>query len=119
MNASKTIYFVYINEDYLYDNNYRQDEFNHDIFNEMLELELFLKAKYVNIDYNILYFNFIKHDIPANSNIINIVLNTTTIYNENDGSACEYLRAYCGQILSRLFHTETSLVALLQFNLYV
>jgi hypothetical protein len=58
INQSKKIYFVYINEDYLYDNSYRENEFNDTIFNEMLELEQFIKEKYVNIDYNILYFNF-------------------------------------------------------------
>lgn len=31
-------YFVYINADYLYDDNYRTDEFNETNFNDMLEL---------------------------------------------------------------------------------
>jgi hypothetical protein len=51
INQRKKIYFVYINEDYLYDGNYREREFNNNIFNEMLELENFVKNKYINIDY--------------------------------------------------------------------
>jgi hypothetical protein len=96
---------VYINEDYFYDEKYRQNDFNDNIFNEMLELEKFIRNKYANIDYNILYFNFIEHNIPADSNIINIVLNSTNIYN-NTNSPYEELRNFCGKILSELFNTD-------------
>jgi hypothetical protein len=71
----------------------------------MIELEKFIRNKYVNIDYNILYFNFIEHNIPADSNIINIVLNSTNIYN-NTNSPYEELRNFCGKILSELFNTD-------------
>jgi hypothetical protein len=106
MNQPKKIYFVYINEDYLYDNSYREDQFNHNIFNEMLELENFIKDRYINIDYNILYFNFKHHNIPTNSNIINIVLHTTNLYDMHDGAPYEDLRNYCGKILAELFNTN-------------
>lgn len=106
INQPKKIYFVYINEDYLYDNKYRKNEFNNNIFNEMLELEKFIKDKYINIDYNILYFNFKCHNIPANSNIINIVLHTTNIYDTEDSSPYEKLRLYCGKTLAELFNTN-------------
>lgn len=109
VNKPKKIYFVYINEDYLYDNNYRQDEFNNNIFNEMLELEKFIKNKYTNIDYNILYFNFKHHNIPANSNIINIVLQSANLYDTHDGAPYEELREYCGKILAELFNTKLDL----------
>jgi len=101
----KKKYFVYINEDYFYDEKYRQNDFNDNIFNEMLELENFIRNKYANIDYNILYFNFIEHNIPADSNIINIVLHSTNIYN-NTNSPYEELRNFCGKILSELFNTD-------------
>lgn len=42
----KRIYFLYVNEDYLYDNKYRETEFNNTIFKEMLNLELYLDNKY-------------------------------------------------------------------------
>lgn len=106
MNEPKKKYFIYINEDYLYDSNYRKDEFNDKIFNEMLELEKFIKNKYLNIDYNILYFNFKHHNIPKDSNIINIVLYTDNLYNILNNSPYENLRNYCGKILSLLFNTN-------------
>lgn len=106
INQPKKIYFVYINEDYLYNNSYRENEFNDKIFNEMLELEKFITNKYINIDYNILYFNFKHHNIPTNSNIINIVLHTTNLYDTEDSAPYEYLRNYCGKILSELFNTN-------------
>jgi hypothetical protein len=109
INQTKKIYFVYINDDYLYDNNYRQDEFNDKIFNEMLELENFLKDKYKNIDYNILYFNFKHHNIPTNSNIINIVLNSTNLYDDHEISPFKLFRNYCGKVLSELFNTNLTL----------
>jgi hypothetical protein len=105
---SKKIYFIYINEDYLYDNNYR-NEFNQNIFIDMLELEKFIKEKYINIDYNILYFDFKHHNIPKNSNIINIVINSTNLYEIHDDSPYEEFRNYCGKILSELFNTDLSI----------
>ena len=105
----KKIYFVYINEDYLYDQNYRNDEFNHNIFNQMLDLEKFLKNKYINIDYNILYFNFKEHNIPTDSNIINIVLHSTTLYDTHDSCPFNPFRNYCGTILTELFYTKLTL----------
>ena len=53
INDSKKIYFIYINEDYLYNSKYREDKFNEETFNEMLELEKYMKDSYKNIDYNI------------------------------------------------------------------
>lgn len=108
---NKKFYFIFINEDYLYNENYRKDKFNDDIFNEMLELEQFLKEKYTGIDYNILYFNFKHHNIPSNSNIINIVLKSSNLYNdENECHASTIqFRNYCGEIVSKLFNTELSL----------
>jgi hypothetical protein len=109
INQPKKIYFVYINEDYLYNNSYRQDEFNDKVFNEMLELEKFIKDKYINIDYNVLYFNFKHHNVPTNSNIINIVLHTTNLYDTENCPANEELRNYCGKILAELFNTNLNL----------
>jgi hypothetical protein len=106
INQPKKIYFVYINESYLYNNSYRKNEFNNNIFNEMLELEKFIKNKYINIDYNILYFNFKDDIIPTNSNIINIVLHTTNLYDSHDDAPYNDFRIYCGKILAELFNTN-------------
>lgn len=109
INQPTKLYFVYINEDYLYDNKYRGEEFNNRIFNEMLELENYIREKYINIDYNIIYFNFMKHNIPTNSNIINIIMNTTTLFDNEYTSPFELFRNYCGKVLSELFNTELTL----------
>ena len=111
MKNQKKKNFVYINEDYLYDNNYRADEFNDKNFIEMLELEKFIKDKYLNIDFNIFYFNFKYHDIPVTSNIINIVLNTTTLYDNSENAPYEELRIFCGKILSELFNTNLEFIS--------
>lgn len=109
LNQPKKIYFVYINEDYLYNNNYREDKFNDKNFKEMLELENFIKNKYKNVDYYILYFNFKRHNIPVDSKIINIVLYSANFYdNENSSSFLEF-RKYCGKILLELFNKKTLL----------
>ena len=109
INLSTKLYFVYINEDYLYDNNYRGEEFNNRIFNEMLDFEKYIRENYIKIDYNIIYFNFMKYNIPVNSNIINIVLNTTTLFDNECASPYELFRNYCGKVLSELFNTELTL----------
>ena len=105
------IYFVYSNEDYLFNEKWRNEEFNNSIFNEMLELEIFLKEKYAHIDFNILYLNFMKHTIPNNSNIISVVLHTTKTYDKNDNDVSCKFRIYCGKILSELFNTKLNLEA--------
>lgn len=104
----KKKYFIHINEDYFYNNYFRDENFNNGIFNEMLELENFLKEKYINIDYNILYFNFKHYDIPSNSNIINIVLHTDTLYDSENlcGYRILHFREYCAKILKELFNTN-------------
>jgi hypothetical protein len=66
-----------------------------------------MKDKY-NIDYNILYFDFKHHNIPTNSNIINIVLHTN-LYDTSIDAPYEDLRNYCGKILKELFNTELNL----------
>ena len=109
INEQKKIYFVYINEDYLYDEEYRKDDLNNNAFNEMLELEKYLKSKYINIDYTILYLDFKHHEIPADSNILNVVLSSTKVYNNRNVSPYEDFRNYCGKILSELFNTTLTL----------
>jgi hypothetical protein len=106
MNDNKKIYFIFFNEDYLYDPNYRHDFFNDVLYYEMLELEQFIKEKYTNINFNILYFNFKPINIPAYSNIINIVLHTNTFYDNTIMSPFVQLRMFCGKILSELFNTN-------------
>jgi hypothetical protein len=102
----RKIYFIYVNENYLYDESYRNKKFNDDLFSQMLNLESFMKQKYTNINYTILYFNFHQEIIPKNSNIINIVLNTNKLYNRSSKAPWGDLRIYCGQILTKMFNTK-------------
>jgi len=55
----------------------------------------------------VLYFNFKEHAIPADSNIINIILSTTSpLYDTHDDAPYEELRKYCGKVLAELFNTS-------------
>ena len=109
MNEHNKLFFVYINEDFLYDPSYRTDEFNNSIFTQMLELETFLKSKYPNLNYNILYFNFKQHDIPPSSNIINFVIKAEYIYDAFYPDYAESFRNFCGEVLSNFFDTQLQL----------
>ena len=102
----KKIYFLYINEDYLYNEKYRDKQINDDIFLQMLDLELYIKKTYPKINYTILYFNFVKHTIPEDSNIVNIVLNTNKLYENGDTAPYNKFRQYCGLLLSKIFKSE-------------
>lgn len=104
--STNKIYFIYINEDYLYDATYRNNEFINKIFKDMLDLELYMKSKYPIIDFNIIYFDFKKYNIPENSKIINIVLYTKILYNNWKDSPYEQFRIYCAKVLTKLFNTK-------------
>lgn len=121
MNDTKKKYFIYINEDYIYNKSYREDKFNDDIFNQMLELEDYIKEKYKNIDYRILFFNFKYHNVPKNSNIINIVLNTSYNFVDNEKLCIDDMipkfRIFCGEILSKFFNTEVTKNTNYDFNI--
>ena len=106
INDRKKIYFIFINEDYLFNPAFRNDDYNNNIFKEMLEFEDFIKKKYKNIDYNILYFSFNHFDIPKKSNIINIVLHTKYLYECFDKVPFVTFRKFCGMILTNLFNTK-------------
>lgn len=103
---NKRIYFVYMNEDYIYSRKYREKELNDKIFFDMLELEKFLKKKYLNINYTILYFNFFEYKIPKDSNIINIVLKTDKVSDTICDNSFNNYRLYCAKLLSNVFKTN-------------
>jgi hypothetical protein len=104
--VKERIYFVYVNEDYLYNVSFRDNNFNKNIFNQMLELESFLKKKYININFTILYFDFVQHQIPKESNIINIVLKSDNYYEIERRKIYRRFRNYCGVLLSEMFNTK-------------
>lgn len=97
----KKFYFVYSNEDYIYNEKYREPKFNQKIFEEMLSLEKYLQKKYKNIDYTILYFNFFNFNIPKDSKIINIMLKQSD-KNKN----ANHFRYFCAEVLTKLFGSK-------------
>jgi hypothetical protein len=109
INSSNKKYFIYINEDYLFDTKYRVEDFNQKMFKDMLELEIFIKEKYTNIDYTIIYFNFTEEKIPSNSNIFNIAINTSQYFELASAAPYHEFRIFCAKILAELFNTEYKL----------
>jgi hypothetical protein len=101
---NKKVYFIYINEDYLYRESYREKEFNNTLFCEMIDLDCYLKINYPSINHTIIYFNFIEEKIPENSNILNVVLKSN-IYTQAP-SYQEHFRFFCSEILCKLFGTQ-------------
>jgi hypothetical protein len=74
---------------------------------------MFLVGFYLVVICLILYFNFKRHNIPINSNIINIVLYTTNLYDSEyiaGGTYIDAFREYCGKILAGLFNTNSKYV---------
>ena len=58
------------------------------------------------ITFFIFSFNFKHHNIPTNSNIINILLHSSNLYDKYVSDPYEDLRNYCGKILAELFNTN-------------
>jgi hypothetical protein len=105
LNTSDTKYYVYINEDYIYNINYRKKDFNEKLFTDMIELEKTLIEKYNNSNFKILYFDFVEHKKEKDSNIIQIILETEFLCLESEAPVNDF-RKYCGKILSDMFNTE-------------
>jgi hypothetical protein len=103
MKENKKKYFIFINQDYLNELRFRNEIFNKEKYKEMLELSEYLKKKYKEMDFCILYFDFVKHEKVNNSNIIQIVFSTDKYYlTEKESSAIEF-RKYCAEVLSQMF----------------
>ncbi len=108
LNSNKKIYFIYVQDEYYFNSKHRNKEFDDNLFQEFLDFEYFIRNKYQNINYNILYINFNKHNIPMNSNIIEFVVTTDIFYDGDHTQKIFDFREYCGIILSEIFKTNTS-----------
>ena len=106
MNDSKKKYFICVNEYYLYSNTHRLPEWIHKNFTDMLNLDCYLKTKYVNMDYVIVYFSYTHHTIPVNHNIINIIIHSSQLFDKIADSPFEEVRYYCGRLLTSIFNTK-------------
>ena len=100
-------YFVCIYEDYLYNAMHREKDYHQDVFQGILEFEKYYKATY-GTNFNILWFDFVKHDIPEDSNIILYVITPDQLYHDFDGSSYGAFREFCGMTLQKIFNTTFS-----------
>jgi len=103
------LYFVFINEDYLYDKKERDGKRTADIFSDMIDLEKYLKQQFQNINMDIIYFDFVEHITPSNSNIYCVKIDTMTVFDNYHSISTENLRIYCGSFLSTLFKTKLTI----------
>jgi len=106
MQSSKHKYFVYVNEDYLYNKAYRGEVFNKGAFEEMLSLEDYIKGRYPHFSFNILYFDFVSHKGIEGSSIVPFVIETGKFWDQPIGSTFPSFRKYIGKALCGLFKTE-------------
>ncbi|MBN2524984.1 MAG: hypothetical protein JXR76_01235 [Deltaproteobacteria bacterium] len=101
-------YFIYVNEDFLFDPKFREEEFNRAKFDEMCALEEYIKENYAHFKFTILYFDFGKHTPPADSNILPILLKSTQYWEVDRLSPYNSFREYVGRIASTIFKSEPS-----------
>lgn len=103
-NENDIKYFIYINENYPFNAEYRDELFLNKSFADMLMLEKFMKENY-KIKFYIIYFDFKKHDIPLDSNIIQVLMKTDIIYERDETKIKFDMRKYYGKVLSEMFGT--------------
>lgn len=106
MQSSSTKYFIYVNEDYLYRQPNREESFDKNIFDEMLELERYLKVSYSHFLFKILYFDFMNHIVPQDSDIVPILLKSTKLWDSPNESPYPLFRKHVGMIMVKIFHSE-------------
>jgi len=100
----KEKYFICMNEDYIYNEWYRKTETTYDFFVQLCELDSLLKTKFPNMKYKILYFDFVKHALPPDSNIIQVTIHSTEYYTTSKNE--DKIRTYYGRVLKKLFGTK-------------
>jgi hypothetical protein len=103
LRSTTKIYFVYVNDAYLVNDNYRQSHYTDTFFREMVDLELFLKKRFLSINFSILFFDFTNHSLPEGSNIVEFVIRPSQLYDSDSMFAAEALRKYIGHTLADLF----------------
>jgi len=103
LKEDKKIYFVFINQDYLNNPVFRNEKANEDKYIEMLDLSKTIKKLYDKMDFDILYFDFVKHKKIENSNIVQITISTDKYFLNEEESTFNEFRIYCGEILKELF----------------
>lgn len=103
MNNSRHKYFIYVNEDFLYNPLYRDCQFNSKKFDDILILENYLKERYPHLSFNILYFDFVKHEVDSRSFVIPFHVETEKLWDIATASNFSQFRLYIGRVLSNIF----------------
>ena len=107
LNNDKHIYFIFVNEDYLYNPDYRNNDFNNSILENMYKLENYIKKNYKNLTFNILYFDFTERKIECNSNVIYFQIASSKLYN-HDCDVVGKFRRFISEILAAHFKTNVN-----------
>lgn len=112
LQTESMIFFVYVNEDYLYNPMFRDPYVNQKMFEHMEEVDALLASKVCH-QYKILYIDFVQHESNSDtSHIESIVLKSTQYYACEEDAPFHDYREMCGRLLSRYFCTTFEKTAL-------
>ena len=97
--------FICVYEDFLYNEMHRNVNYHEDIFQQIVDFESYYKETYGN-DYVIIWIDFVKHNLPDNSRIVQVVVTPPMTYETADDSPYLEFRKYCGDVLKKMFIRE-------------
>ena len=93
--------FIYVYEDFLYNEMHRNVSYHDDIFQQIVDFELHYKETYGN-DYLIIWIDFVKHKLPINSRIVQVIVTPPMTYESANDAPYDEFRKYCGDILKKI-----------------
>jgi hypothetical protein len=102
LNGDKNVCFLYVNEGYLWNKDFRVEEVNKETFEELIELDNYIKIKYPNLNYKIIFIDFVKHEVPPESNIVSMVVKAPKLYDEHIDSVVNDFRLHCSKLLNAI-----------------
>lgn len=96
--------FIFTNEDFIYNNDFRTVEFKNKLISEIIDLDLYLKEN--QIKHNILFFDFNDYSDCIKEGIENInfvKFKTKKTFNKKNTKYSYRFRKMCGHVLKELF----------------
>lgn len=100
LNSDVKIYFIYMLYDCITEKEWRTDNFNIEILNNFNIFEKHLEKKFPQMNYGIILISFYEHiNLPINSKILQIVLNSEYFYDKKS----DFVVCYCKDLLKTLF----------------
>ena len=103
LNGTQNVCFLYANEGYLWNKDFRYEDFNKQTFAELVAFDTYIKTKYPQLKYKIVFIDFVKHDVPAQSNIVNMVVHSTEVYDVHIDGVVNDFRIHCAKLLNAIF----------------